>query len=682
MRALSLGQPLGSSTEARVAWLVDAVKKIELASNERYAETVPIKPITGLTNVKEVQSALEALMTSTVIRRTVTARVATTASITIASALNAGDTIDGKTLVAGDLVLVKDQSSGSQNGIIVAGATPARHFDFDTYDEHAGLSVVVSEGTVNGNTVWLCTSDAGGTLDTTAIRFAQITPGIGTYYVNVFGAVGKGVTDDTAAIQAAIDAAVAAGGGVIYFGAGTYLISDTLNINYPGIKLVGVGHDRIHTVNGPWDVTQGNAIITTLFWDGADGGKMIYVRPVAGSESAIGGVAVMGINLIGSDYPHTTGADYGLFIEATQNSDFDVYVSEFQEAGIWMAGVDNMGSGEGSCTFNTFHKIVGRQVSAPGSIVRLDGVVGSDCYFNTFHSIDGLHDDGHGLDLWGNDNNVFERIAMQRTAGGTGYGVYNHASSYSDGPSRQHTFGVVYAGPGGFYVGGTEDDTYPCTEILIENWNRDNSPPDAATPIIGDDASCFWHKQRLPVHASLAPYAYPVGFDIAGTYTTATNLAVVAAGVGGAIAIPIFVPSEMRLQRAIIRSGDTANLRTAEWGLYLDMGDNTQSVFKQVASGTWSFTPTVASDRASAATVAPTEIAAGVYWLVIRNTSTAQTFGIDGALPGSFGRSINRTNAALAALGTTIDISAWSGSSTSQACRLDGRIGAEAAAFG
>lgn len=40
-----------------------------------------------------------------------------------------------------------------------------------------------------------------------------------------FGATGDGVTDDTAAIQAALDAAAAAGGAVVHLDAGTYVIS-------------------------------------------------------------------------------------------------------------------------------------------------------------------------------------------------------------------------------------------------------------------------------------------------------------------------------------------------------------------------------------------------------------------------------------------------------------------------
>ncbi|TIW27473.1 MAG: hypothetical protein E5V63_09315 [Mesorhizobium sp.] len=100
-------------------------------------------------------------------------RVATTANITIATALNNGDVLDGVTLATGEEVLVKNQSSAAENGIYVVGVTPVRTAQYDTYDEHPGSLIVVEEGTTNADTVWLCTSNAGGTLGTTAIAFSQ-----------------------------------------------------------------------------------------------------------------------------------------------------------------------------------------------------------------------------------------------------------------------------------------------------------------------------------------------------------------------------------------------------------------------------------------------------------------------------------------------------------------------------
>ena len=101
---------------------------------------------------------------------------ATTANITIATALNNGDTLDGVTLSTGDLVLVKDQSTASQNGIYVVGASPARDHLFDTYDEHPGSLIVITEGTVNAEHIYICTSDEGGSLDSTSITWAKVTP--------------------------------------------------------------------------------------------------------------------------------------------------------------------------------------------------------------------------------------------------------------------------------------------------------------------------------------------------------------------------------------------------------------------------------------------------------------------------------------------------------------------------
>jgi hypothetical protein len=102
------------------------------------------------------------------------ARVATTASITIATALNNGDALDGVTLATGDLVLVKDQATPAQNGVYVVGASPARAPEFDTYNEHPGSLLAVAEGTANSDTLWLCTSNDGGTLGSTAIAFSKM----------------------------------------------------------------------------------------------------------------------------------------------------------------------------------------------------------------------------------------------------------------------------------------------------------------------------------------------------------------------------------------------------------------------------------------------------------------------------------------------------------------------------
>lgn len=65
--------------------------------------------------------------------------------------------------------------------------------------------------------------------------------------VKQFGAIGDGITDDTTAIQSAIDSVV--NGGVIYFPSGKYKITQTLNIEKPrngnGFTIMGNGDDSV-----------------------------------------------------------------------------------------------------------------------------------------------------------------------------------------------------------------------------------------------------------------------------------------------------------------------------------------------------------------------------------------------------------------------------------------------------
>ena len=111
-------------------------------------------------------------------RTRIVCEAASTANVTIASALENGDTIDGVTLVTGDEVLVKDQSSASENGIytVVSSGAASRSTEYNTIDEISGQMVVINQGTSNDNTIWLCTTDSDATLDSSDVTFTKITP--------------------------------------------------------------------------------------------------------------------------------------------------------------------------------------------------------------------------------------------------------------------------------------------------------------------------------------------------------------------------------------------------------------------------------------------------------------------------------------------------------------------------
>lgn len=102
-------------------------------------------------------------------------KVATTAAITIASGLEAGDVIDGYTLVAGDRVLVKNQTTASENGIYIASASGAasRATDADNNAEVTpGMFTFVENGTVNADSGWVLITDGDITVGTTALSFS------------------------------------------------------------------------------------------------------------------------------------------------------------------------------------------------------------------------------------------------------------------------------------------------------------------------------------------------------------------------------------------------------------------------------------------------------------------------------------------------------------------------------
>ncbi len=61
------------------------------------------------------------------------------------------------------------------------------------------------------------------------------------YDVKAYGAAGDGATDDTAAVQAAINACQGSGSGIVYLPPGIYMISSQLNITSDDIGLVGAG---------------------------------------------------------------------------------------------------------------------------------------------------------------------------------------------------------------------------------------------------------------------------------------------------------------------------------------------------------------------------------------------------------------------------------------------------------
>lgn len=197
-------------------------------------------------------------------------KAATVANIT----LSGTQTIDGVALVADDRVLVKNQTTASGNGIyLVKVGAWVRATDFDAWSEIFGTSVIVDQGSTQADTVWICTANAGGTLGTTSITFAQMQGQIadGTLalarLVNAGGAsrlIGRGSAGGAGAWQE------------ITLGAGLSMAAQVLSatasglIDYQSYPSAGAG-----TWTKPAGATANDLVLVTMWAGGGGGGATV-----------------------------------------------------------------------------------------------------------------------------------------------------------------------------------------------------------------------------------------------------------------------------------------------------------------------------------------------------------------------------------------------------------------------
>ena len=105
-------------------------------------------------------------------------KVATTANGTLASAFANGQTVDGITLATNDRILIKYQSTQTENGIYVVNASgaPTRADDFATGATVAGAFAFVEQGTANADSGFVVSSNKGSdVVGTNNIVFTQFS---------------------------------------------------------------------------------------------------------------------------------------------------------------------------------------------------------------------------------------------------------------------------------------------------------------------------------------------------------------------------------------------------------------------------------------------------------------------------------------------------------------------------
>lgn len=140
-----------------------------------------------------------------------------------------------------------------------------------------------NEGAIAANTAAIATNTSDiVTLETQANN------------VKSFGALGDGTTDDLAAIQAAIDATNAAGGGIVFFPKGVYRISDSIVLK-TGVTLQGV-----HSTGWPNRFTTPFCSIRPTFSFAGECAISMLGNDITGSPNNEGNVRIFDIDIDGS----------------------------------------------------------------------------------------------------------------------------------------------------------------------------------------------------------------------------------------------------------------------------------------------------------------------------------------------------------------------------------------------
>lgn len=159
-----------------LAYLTDPLSSLApptstVSMNNQYLTNLamPVNPLDAANKQYVDQSALGLDVKASVV-------AATTVAGTLASSFANGSVIDGVTLATGNRILIKNQVSGSDNGIYVAASSgaPTRSTDCNSSTNYlTGAFVFVEEDTTNQGSAWVVNTQGTITPGTTAVTWVQ-----------------------------------------------------------------------------------------------------------------------------------------------------------------------------------------------------------------------------------------------------------------------------------------------------------------------------------------------------------------------------------------------------------------------------------------------------------------------------------------------------------------------------
>ncbi|MBW3663583.1 MAG: hypothetical protein KY469_10830 [Actinobacteria bacterium] len=276
----------------------------------------------------------------------------------------------------------------------------------------------------------------------------------GRFPVAEYGALADGITDDAAAIRAALAAAKAAGGGWALLEAGkTYRVDSTLVIDDDHVGLacpVGVGA-YVFDNSSPAAIIKCGARLV--------GGAVVRMTGEVLGRRLFGG-GVMGVGI----HCGTTGthADRGLELVSVAGAEFDVMITHVQAGGVGLLSTTNPAAAAqaGDTQENMFYRVAVRLTeNHSGTCIRLEsGAAGSNTSLNWWGEVSVLYGDGHGIDLANADNEFFTRIRGFRFAASTTGRclVFRRDPTGGTNRARNNTFAFVQPTAGGVHFEGDD----------------------------------------------------------------------------------------------------------------------------------------------------------------------------------------------------------------------------------
>jgi phage-related tail fiber protein len=242
-----LAEGSGRTQTVRIVLVVSNTSSVQLT----------VDPSVVLATRDYVDSAIVSAMNRSDYKQSV--RVATIANITLSGI----QSVDGVVLVAGDRVLVKNQTTASQNGIYVvtAGAWKRSEDCDENAEVTPALTVSVETGTAQADSIWQLVTDGAIVLGTTALAFQNITNGLARLQSPAFTGSPSAPTPAAATSDASIATTAFVRAAMAMFGIGITSVAPSIADFNDETLASGMYYSSTGTLNPPPNTSGGQGFV-------------------------------------------------------------------------------------------------------------------------------------------------------------------------------------------------------------------------------------------------------------------------------------------------------------------------------------------------------------------------------------------------------------------------------------